>query len=107
MGTVEGKLPTLFVFADGSRVRPILPASQVIQHLGARTFQVAQVADDRCEFRIVAGSLKQEAMNFDAITAMLRTRWWPGIKIDYRVVEELPGTGSRRKFPFFVREMDR
>jgi phenylacetate-CoA ligase len=105
MGTIDGKLPTLFVFSDGSKVRPTLPASQVIEHLGAQAFQVAQIADDRCEFRVVAGRLKPEAMNFDAMTNLLRAKWWPGIKIEYRVVENLPGAGSRRKFPLFVREV--
>jgi phenylacetate-CoA ligase len=105
LDTVLGKEPVIFVFSGGVRVRPVLPASQVIEHLGAQAFQVAQVADDRCEFRIVPGTIEPEAMNFEAMTRLLRAKWWPDINVDYRIIDRLPGSGGRRKTAFFVREV--
>lgn len=105
LSTVEGKEPTLFEFPGGIRVRPTLPASQVIEYLGAQAFQVVQTEDDRCEFRFVAGSMRLEDMNFAAMTSLLRAKWWHNLKIDYQPVDQLPGAGSRRKTPMFVQNM--
>jgi len=100
-----GKAPTLFVFPEGRVIRPRIPPYLVMRDLGAQFFQVAQVAEDRCEFRILPGRLPPSQMRFDDITSLLRTRWWKDLKIDYRILEELPGAGSRRKLQSFVREL--
>src|SRR5690606_7702239 len=79
--SIIGKTPTIFEFPGGVRVRATLRASHVIKHLGARACQVAQVADDRCEFRIVPGTMKAEDMQFDQITELLRKTWWAGLRV--------------------------
>jgi hypothetical protein len=35
---------------------------------------------------------------------LLRTQWWNDLQIDYRPMDQLLGTGTRSKFPIFVRE---
>jgi hypothetical protein len=82
----------------------VLPASRVVEYLGALAFQIAQTAEDRCEFRYVPGEMQPEQMNFTAMTSLLRTQWWSDLQIDYRPMDQLLGAGTRSKFPIFVRE---
>lgn len=105
LAEVLGKKRTPFVFADGRTIRPTFPPEAAIEHLGARMFQVAQVAPDRCEFRIVPGALAPAAMNLDAMTALLRAMWWKDLQVDYVVVDHIPRRGPRGKIHLFVREM--
>ncbi|AMN40352.1 hypothetical protein [Rhodoplanes sp. Z2-YC6860] len=105
LSTVVGKEPVIFEFSGGFRMRPVLPASRVIDYLGALAFQVAQTGEDRCEFRFVPGTMPREQMDFTAMTALLRQQWWQDLKVDYRPMDELPGARTRVKIPIFVREM--
>jgi len=104
LDAVHGKERTSFCFSGGVRIRPTLPHEPVVQLLGAQSYQVAQVAEDRCEFRLVAGSIPEHEMRFDEMTALLRTLWWNGLKVDYRIVPALP-RGRYGKLVLFVREM--
>lgn len=104
LDAVDGKVPTVFAFPGGRQVRPVVPFGSVIKLLGAQAFQVAQVAEDRCEFRIVPGRLSPADMRFDDMTKQLRERWWDGLQVDYRVVERLKAGSSRSKVKIYVRE---
>ena len=86
-------------------IRPTFPTEWVIDCLGAQAFQVAQVAPDRCEIRIIPGSLSPSEMRFYEITARIRAMWWDGLQIDFRVVDALPRRTARSKIQFFVQEM--
>jgi phenylacetate-CoA ligase len=101
---VHGKERTPFVFPGGIVIRPTLPHDPVVKFLGARSYQVAQIADDTCEFRIVAGDVPLSQMRFDDMTAVLRAMWWGGLKVDYRIVDALP-RGHYGKLKLFVREV--
>jgi phenylacetate-CoA ligase len=105
LGEILGKKREPFVFAGNHAIRPTIPAEAVVAHLGARMFQVAQVATDRCEFRIVPGTLDPAAMQFGAMTALLRRMWWTGLKIDYRVVDQIPRRSARAKVQQFISEI--
>lgn len=94
---VFGKRRTAFVFADGTAIRPSVPAEVVVKCLGADAFQFVQVAPDRCEIRFVPGSTPREHMRFDDMTMYLRKIWWPHLKVDYRSVERLPARSQRSK----------
>jgi phenylacetate-CoA ligase len=104
LDSVIGKEPVMFKFA-GSLLKPVVPPSAIINYLGAQKFQVAQVAEDRCEFRIVAGRIAPSEMRFEEMTRLLRERWWKDLKIDYRVMDELPTQDRRQKPAVFVREI--
>jgi phenylacetate-coenzyme A ligase PaaK-like adenylate-forming protein len=104
LDAIDGKQPTLFLFPGGLTVRPVIPPATVINLLGAQAFQVAQVADDRCEFRIVPGRLLPTEMRFDEMTDVIRKRWWQGLQVDYRIVERLLGPSPRSKIKVYVRE---
>jgi phenylacetate-CoA ligase len=103
--TILGKKRDPFVFSGGRVVRPYLSADVVSDRLGALVFQVAQVAPDRCEFRFVAGALPHERMRFDEMTDLMRSLWWDGLQVDYRIVDELPRRTVRSKTQQFVQEM--
>lgn len=105
LSEVSGKKRQAFVFPGGRAIRPTLPIEGLIEHLGARMFQVAQVAPDRCEVRIVPGTLDPARMQFDRMTAMLRGLWWQGLQIDYRLVERIPRRSPREKLQQFIVEM--
>jgi phenylacetate-CoA ligase len=62
---IFGKMRVPFVFPGGRTIQPYVPTGWVIDRLGAQTFQVAQVAPDRCEYSLVPGSLAPSQMNFD------------------------------------------
>ncbi len=102
---VIGKERTAFVFADGTAIRPSVPSNSMVELLGARAFQFAQIAPDRCEVRFVPGHLTQDEMRFDEMTRVLRAVWWPRIEVDYRIVDALPQPRPRAKVPLVVREM--
>ncbi len=102
---VLGKERTVFEFPGGVVIRATVPASAVVRYLGARAFQVAQVAEDRCEFRIVPGHLVPSQMRFDEMTGLLRSIWWRGLRVDYKIVAELPRKSPRGKVPTVVREV--
>lgn len=102
---IFGKKREPFIFADDRAMRPTLPTDAIMAHLGARMFQVAQVAPDRCEFRIVPGSLSPADMQFDRMTELLREMWWNGLKVDYRIVDQIPRRSPRGKIQQYVREM--
>jgi phenylacetate-CoA ligase len=102
--TIFGKQHEPFTFPAGRVMRPTLPSKAVVDLLGARMFQVAQVAEDRCEFRIVPGSLTPAEMKFDDMTKLIRAMWWDGLQIDYRIVDSFPRHTPRAKFRSFVQE---
>jgi phenylacetate-CoA ligase len=95
---VLGRINAPFVFPGGIAIRPSLPFSILIGYLGARRFQVAQVAEDRCEMRIVPGSIAPADMKFEEVTQLIRKTWWDGIQIDYKIVDSLPDTPKPRPF---------
>ena len=102
---VHGKERTPFNFPGGVAIRPTLPNDAVFACLGAQAYQVAQIADDRCEFRIVPGSLPEGEMRFDQMTALLQSMWWSGLQVEYRIVDALPHKSPYGKVFQFVREM--
>jgi phenylacetate-CoA ligase len=102
---ILGKRRPPFVFPDGRKVRPTLPTIWVMDYLGARIYQVAQVAPDRCEIRFVPGSMAPSDMRFDELTKRLRSVWWDGLQIDYRIVDALPRRTASSKLQFIVQEM--
>ena len=89
---VLGRERAPFIFRGGISIRPSLPVKHLIEFLGARRFQVAQVADDRCEMRIVPGVLAPADMQFEEVTRLIRASWWDGLQIDYKIVDSLPET---------------
>jgi phenylacetate-CoA ligase len=103
---VLGKERTVFEFPGGVVIRATVPASAAVRFLGARTFQVAQVAEDRCEFRVVPGHMVPSEMRFDEMTELLRSIWWGGLHVDYKIVDELPRKSPRGKVPIVVREVE-
>jgi phenylacetate-CoA ligase len=107
LGAIFGKKREPFVFPGGRTMRPTLPSDAVTDLLGARMLQVAQVAEDRCELRIVPGSLAPAEMKFDEMTELLRAIWWEGLQIDYRIVDAFPRPTPRAKFQPFVQEFSR
>jgi phenylacetate-CoA ligase len=102
---ILGKKRVPFIFSGGLVVRPTLSPDVVGDCLGALVFQVAQVAPDRCEFRIVTGTLPPERMKFDEMTRLMRSLWWDGLNVDYRIVDALPRRTARSKTQQFVQEM--
>jgi phenylacetate-CoA ligase len=105
LDAVLGKEREAFLFADGTTIRPTVSTNIVIQYLGAQSYQIAQVAPDRCEVRIVPGTLKREEMQFEEMTRHLRSIWWKELKVDYQIVEEIPRRSPRGKLPVTLREM--
>ena len=104
---VLGKKRTLFVFGDGIVVAPLLPLSAVIELLGAQAFQVAQVAPDCCEFRIVPGRIAWSEMRFAEMTELMRAMWWRELQVDYRAVESIARNSPRAKLASYVQELPR
>ena len=102
---IFGKEHTAFVFRGGITIRPKLSATSVRELLGARVYQVAQVADDRCEFRIVPGTLAPAQMRFAEMTQVMRSSWWEGLQIEYRIVETIERNSARGKIALFLSEM--
>ena len=72
--TLLGKEPVLFSFPGDIVVRPILPPEMVARNLGAQIYQVVQVAEDRCEFRIVPSCIPADEMRFEELTEYMRAR---------------------------------
>ena len=99
-----GKQHPPFVF-PGRTIRPTLPAQWVIDCLGAKMYQVAQVSETRCEFRIVPGTMAPSDMRLDEMTRLLRSAWWEGVQIDYKIMDELPRRSARAKAQSLVQEM--
>ena len=104
---ILGRKSDPFVFPGGRFIRPGIPDEAVVDLLGARMVQVAQVAEDRCEFRIVPGSFTPAEMKFDEMTKLLRAIWWDGIQVDYKIVDAFPRSTPRAKFRPFVQEFSR
>jgi phenylacetate-CoA ligase len=107
LDAVLGKKRTLFVFGDGIAVAPLLPLSAIIEFLGAQVFQVAQVARDRCEFRIVPGRIGWSEMRFAEMTELMRAMWWRELQVDYRAVESIARNSRRGKLASYVQELPR
>lgn len=101
---IFGKKREPFMFPGNGMMRPTFPPDAAMNFLGARVFQVAQTGPDRCEFRIVPGSLSPAEMQFDEMTTLLRAMWWDGLQIDYRIVESIPRRTPRAKFQPFPQE---
>ena len=101
---VLGKERATFVLPGGVVIQPTVPPTAVVKYLGAQAFQVAQVAEDRCEFRIIPGRLAPSEMRFEEMTRLIRSMWWSELKIDYRIVSELPRRSARGKVAAVVRE---
>jgi phenylacetate-coenzyme A ligase PaaK-like adenylate-forming protein len=104
--TIFGKRRTPFLFSDGTVIRPTMPADSLVEYLGAQAFQIAQTASDRCEIRFVPGELDTSQMQFEKMTELLRKIWWPGLSIDYRIVDRVPARMAGAKTVLFVRESD-
>lgn len=104
--TIFGKRRTPFVFSDGTVIRPAMPANSLVEYLGAQAFQIAQTAPDRCEIRFVPGGLDRSQMQFGKMTELLRTIWWRGLSIDYRIVDRVPARMTGAKTVLFVRETE-
>ena len=104
---VIGKERVPFTFPGGVSIRPTVPLGPFVKLLGAQAYQVAQVAEDRCEVRIVPGSIPQSAMGFAEMTEILRANWWPGLNVDYKIVSELPHKSGRGKVASIVQEFVR
>jgi phenylacetate-CoA ligase len=100
-----GKQRPPFVFPGGLAIRPGLPTQWVIECLGAKMYQVAQVAEDRCEFRIVPGTMAPSDMRFEEMTSRLRATWWDGLQIEYKILDDLPRRTARSKVQSLVQEM--
>ncbi|MBX9843716.1 MAG: hypothetical protein K2Z80_18095 [Xanthobacteraceae bacterium] len=105
LDAVYGKERDSFEFPGDIVVIPQIPTEFVAKWLGASAYQVAQTANNRCEFRIVPGTLPPSEMQFDQMTALLRSMWWAGLQVDYRIVDDLPRKFPRAKLPIFVREV--
>jgi phenylacetate-CoA ligase len=105
LDAVLGKERDPFVFPDGSTIRPTVSTNMVIRNLGAQSYQIAQVASDCCEVRIVPGGLRPEEMRLDEMTRHLQAIWWKRLKIEYKIVEEIPRRSMRGKIPLFVNEV--
>jgi phenylacetate-coenzyme A ligase PaaK-like adenylate-forming protein len=105
LDAVLGKERAAFIFSDGSTIRPTVSTDIVIQYLGAQSYQIAQVAPDKCEVRIVPGTLNREEMRIEEMTKHLRSIWWAGLKVDYKIVEEIPRRSPRGKMPLMLREI--
>ena len=103
LDAVLGKEQPPFVFPGGLAIRPKVPIKAVIDYLGAQSFEIAQVAPDRCELRFVRGRLSPAELRFDEMTALLRSIWWPGLLMDYRMVDALPRPTPGAKIANFVR----
>lgn len=101
---IFGKERTPFRFPGGVALRPTLATADVVALTGARAYQVAQVADDRCEMRIVPGEMPEGAMQLEAMAALMRRLWWPELKVDFRLMAALPRRGERGKVVLFVDE---
>jgi phenylacetate-CoA ligase len=104
LDAIFGKERTTFTFRNGKIVRPTVSASSIVEYLGAQSFQVAQVADDRCEFRIVPGRIAPSDMRVEEMSKLIRSMWWSDLQIDYKIVNELPRK-SRGKLATFVVEL--
>src|SRR5262249_4370793 len=65
---VLGRERVPFIFRGNVAVRPAIHTGTFIRCLGARRFQIAQVADDRCEVRFVPGSIDKADMQFEEVT---------------------------------------
>ena len=101
---VFGKKRDPFMFPGERVIRPTLPTDAIIDYLGARLVQIAQTAPDRCEFRFVPGSLPPSEMRFGEMTNLLRSLWWDGLQVDYRIVEDFPRRTPRAKFQMVKQE---
>ena len=101
---ILGKNRDPFIFPDGRAIRPTPPTDAIIEYLGAQIVQIAQTAPDRCEFRIVPGSLQPSQMRFDEMTNLVRTLWWGGLQVDYRIVERFARWTPRAKFQMIKQE---
>jgi len=105
LDAVLGKEPVYFVFPGGITIRPVMPPTLIARDLGAQMYQVVQVAEDRCEFRIVPGRMAPADMRFEEITEYMRSRWWEPLQVDYRIMDELPRKPGARKLTLFQRDM--
>ena len=101
---IIGKNRDPFIFPDGRTIRPTPPTDAIIKFLGAQTVQIAQTGPDRCEFRIMPGSLHPSRMQFDAMTNFVRRIWWEGLQVDYRIVEGFTRQSPRAKFQMIKQE---
>lgn len=99
---VLGKERMPFVFPNGETIRPTVSTQAVVDYLGAQAYQIVQTATDRCEVRIVPGQLSRQEMHFEEMTGYLRSIWWEGLEVEYRIVESL-ASSPQGKLPLFVR----
>lgn len=98
LSSISGKKRDPFVFPNGRIIRPTPPTDDIARLLGARVIQVAQVGPERCEVRIVPGSLPPAQMRFEEMTQALRKHLWSGLQVDYRIVDGFPRPTPRAKF---------
>jgi phenylacetate-CoA ligase len=102
--TIYGKERDPFMFPNGHIIRPGVLPEDIIDLLGARMIQIAQIAPDRCEIRIVPGSLDRAQMRFEEMTDLLRKTWWNGLQVDYRIVDGFSRSTPRAKFQMTKQE---
>jgi hypothetical protein len=44
-------------------------------------------------------------MRFEEMTRLMRSLWWDGLQVDYKVMDEIPGRSARGKIALYVQEM--
>jgi phenylacetate-CoA ligase len=86
---IFGKEFAPFVFRGGVTIRPTMPVAELVEFLGSASFRVVQIDDERCEILLKPNRLRPDEMRFDELTAVLRKLWWPELKVDYRIVDQL------------------
>lgn len=101
---VYGKEQAEFLFDGHIRLRPALSARDVLDLLGARSFQIAQVGARKCEFRIVPGNRIPSPEQLAEMTKVIRDTWWDGIEIDYRIVDAIRTNQPGSKMMLYVNE---
>lgn len=104
LADILGKHRDPLIFPNGHHIRPMWPTEDIIKLLGASVIQMAQVGPDRCEIRIVPGSLPPEQMQFEEMTKVFRKQFWSGMQVDYRIVDGFPRPTPRAKFKIVIQE---
>lgn len=93
---ISGRVAHMFRLPDGSFILPNVADRDVVR-LGARMWQLAQVAPDQVEFRYVAGS---KADDEGAFFDLLRERLHPAFKCTIMRVDEFVVAPNRKHVPY-------
>lgn len=87
---ISGRIAHLFRLADGRSVLPIV-SDDLVTALGIRSWQLAQVAIDRAEFRYIPGEMTTDE---EELRAVVRSGLDPMIDLAMRRVERI-GAGGK------------